>query len=287
MMPNNFCVFILTHGRPENVLTYDTLKNSGYTGKIYIVIDDEDKTAARYVEKFGDEVLIFCKKEAAKQTDDGECQRENKDRRAIVYARNVCFELARKVGCDYFIQLDDDYTSFNYRFNHEYDFGDWGVKKNLDALFSIYLDYYKSIPALTIAMAQSGDFIGGKNSSLAKSVKTKRKAMNTFFCCVDRPFKFTGKMNEDVTTYVTLGRKGELFLSCLNLAIHQKATQANAGGMSDMYLTSGTYMKSFSSIIFSPSCIKVAEMGAVNKRLHHHVSWENAAPRIINEKYKK
>ena len=31
------------------------------------------------------------------------------DRRAIVYARNASFEIAKKLGLKYFLQLDDDY----------------------------------------------------------------------------------------------------------------------------------------------------------------------------------
>ena len=43
MKNKDFAVFILTHGRPDNVITYNTLKKAGYTGDIYIVIDNEDK----------------------------------------------------------------------------------------------------------------------------------------------------------------------------------------------------------------------------------------------------
>jgi len=52
-MRNDFCIFILTHGRPDRVHSYDSLIKAGYTGKVYIVIDDEDKTAAEYRKKFG------------------------------------------------------------------------------------------------------------------------------------------------------------------------------------------------------------------------------------------
>ena len=45
-MRDDFCAFILTHGRPYKVHTYQTLRKAGYTGKIYIVIDNEDKTEA-------------------------------------------------------------------------------------------------------------------------------------------------------------------------------------------------------------------------------------------------
>ncbi|EFN6257501.1 hypothetical protein FVI12_21595 [Escherichia coli] len=46
-MRDDFCAFILTHGRPDKVLTYRTLRRAGYTGKIFIVVDDEDKTRKR------------------------------------------------------------------------------------------------------------------------------------------------------------------------------------------------------------------------------------------------
>ena len=105
-MPNDFCAFILTHGRPDNVITYNTLLRHGYTGPIYIVIDNEDKTANRYYEVFGDKVVMFDKLSIAKSIDEG----DNFDgRRAIIYARNACFDIAKKLGYTYFIELDDDY----------------------------------------------------------------------------------------------------------------------------------------------------------------------------------
>lgn len=64
-MRDDFCVFILTHGRPDRVYTYKTLRKRGYTGKIYIVIDDEDETENEYRAIYGDEVLQFCKKDVA------------------------------------------------------------------------------------------------------------------------------------------------------------------------------------------------------------------------------
>ena len=43
MMRNkDFVAFILTHGRADNVITYNTLRNHGYTGRIVLIIDDED-----------------------------------------------------------------------------------------------------------------------------------------------------------------------------------------------------------------------------------------------------
>ena len=57
--------------------------------------------------------------------------------------------------------------------------------------------------------------------------------------------------------------------------------------MSDIYEASGTYIKSFYSVLFSPSSVKVSVLNTENARLHHRVSWNNAVPKILNEKYKK
>ena len=57
----NYAVFILTHGRPDNVITYHTLRKAGYTGKIYLICDDEDKTLSEYQSKYQDQVIVFSK----------------------------------------------------------------------------------------------------------------------------------------------------------------------------------------------------------------------------------
>jgi hypothetical protein len=281
--PDNFAAFILTHGRPDSVVTYKALRKAGYTGRIFIVVDDTDKLIPEYKARYGKDVIVF-DKEAIAQTFDGA---DNfTDRRVIVYARNAAFEIAKELGIKYFIQLDDDYTAFNFKFDTSGHFGEWPIK-NLDGVFEALLNYYKKIPALTIAMAQNGDFIGGGKSGTAQKVGTKRKAMNTFICSTDRPFKFVGRINEDVNTYVNLGGRGELFLQINNVAIIQKQTQSNKGGMTDVYLAGGTYLKSFYTVIFNPASVKVAIMGEKHPRLHHKIRWRNTVPEILDEKHKK
>ena len=282
-MLKDFAALILTHGRPSKVKTYHTLKSCGYTGRIVIVVDDEDDTVEDYKDAYGEEVHVFSKEAIAKTFDEAD---NFNDRRAIVYARNASFEIAKKLGIKYFIQLDDDYTTFAYKFNGDYEYGDWKIK-SLDSVFYAMLKFYNSTNITSIAMAQGGDFIGGKNSGFAKKIMPKRKCMNTFICSTERPFQFVGRINEDVNTYTSVQGRGEVFLTIPNIAITQLQTQSNSGGMTDIYLDGGTYIKTFYSIIFSPSCVKVALMGTKHKRLHHKVSWNNAVPAIMREEYKK
>ena len=140
--------------------------------------------------------------------------------------------------------------------------------------------------AATVAFAQGGDFIGGLRGGNFKK-RLLRKAMNSFFCRVDRPIQFRGTMNEDVTTYTTLGSRGELFFTFVDVHIIQIPTQSLGGGMTAAYRESGTYLKTFYSVMSMPSCIKVGMMYSKNSRIHHRIDWECCVPKILNEKYRK
>lgn len=282
-MRDDFVAFILTHGRPCNVKTYHTLREQGYTGKIYFILDNEDETIEKYEKEFGREnIIVFDKEKASANIDTADLAQ---DRRAVVYARNQCFQIASMLGFRYFLQLDDDYTKFRFRYEeggklrHR-------IANDLDAVFDCMIDFLNESGALTVAFAQGGDFIGGINNVFWKN-RLKRKAMNTFFCDVQKPFSFVGSINEDVNMYTTLGNRGKLILSIADVSVEQLATQSNPGGLTDIYLALGTYVKSFYSVIFSPQCVKVAEMGVNHRRMHHFISWNHCTPMILPKKYKK
>lgn len=283
MADRKFCMFILSHGRSDRIYTLASLERAGYTGDYFIVIDNEDETSDEYFKRYGDKVIMFDKKAISKTFDTA----DNFDnRKTIVYARNACFQIAKEKGFTYFMELDDDYTSFDYRFNLDGDFKHSTMKK-LDIVIEKFIDFFERSNADCLAFAQGGDFIGGSGSTLGKNITTKRKAMNTLLCSTEKPFTFLGRINEDVNTYVRLGQIGKLFLTVSCCAIEQKTTQKNEGGMTDVYLDGGTYLKSFYSIIYSPSSVVLIKMGNKYKRIHHKVQWRFTIPCILNEMYKK
>jgi hypothetical protein len=284
MNEKSFVAFILTHGRPDRVHTFNSLRRAGYTGRVVIVLDNEDKTRAEYEKEFcGTEIEVFDKKAISDTFDEGD---NFQDRRAIIYARNACFEIAKKLGVRYFIELDDDYQCMQYRFDAK---GVYRPKNilSIDKVFDAMVGFLKTSKCSTVAMAQGGDYIGGDVGSFAKKLRLHRKAMNTFVCDAQNPFQFFGRINEDVNLYTCGGRRGILLFTIPNVSIVQKQTQSNAGGMSDLYLDSGTYVKSFYSVMYAPSCVKIKDMGPVHRRLHHSVKWKNAVPCIVGEELRK
>lgn len=281
----NIAVFILSHGRPDNVITYKTLRNCGYTGKIFIIVDDEDKTLSQYQAKYKDEVIVFSKKDYEQKFDIMDNFDGNK---VIVYARNACYDIARELGLDYFFEYEDDYTNFQYRYIDGKALK--GITpKNLDNILSAMIECLDATGSSTIAFCQGGDHMGGVRSF--DHISYKRKAMNSFVFKVNAnpadDTLFTGRMNDDVNTYLSQGKIGKLFFQIAVINLVQLQTQSNSGGNTDAYKLFGTYVKSFYSVIAAPDCCKVAYMGSANRRLHHKINWNHAVPMILDEKHRK
>lgn len=284
-MRDDFAVFILTHGRPDHVYTYKSLIKAGYTGKIYLVIDDEDKKADQYRALYGDAILTFAKRAIAETVDAGD---NFNDLRSDMYVRNAMFALAREQKLRYFIQLDDDYIVFDFRRDSRLRYVKKRILSTLDQVFESLVSFLNVTPFASIAIAQGGDFMAGKDNRYAQHVITQRKAMNSFLCDVQKPFPFFGRLNVDVNNYTAAQRRGVLFMTTMQVALEQKRTQATAGGMTEAYLDHGTYVKSFYSVMYAPSCVKIAELrGPRHTRIHHRVFYDACAPCILPESVRK
>lgn len=279
-LPNDFAVIIPTHGRHDRVFTEASLRKAGYTGDVYLLCDDQDQQLSKYQEKYGDKVLVFSKNDYAEKFD----KMDNFGNKAcVVYARNAMWDAARSVGLKYFAVADDDYSHFEYRITSN---GGYYAKRirNIDSVFFAYVQFMKDSGIDTICFAQGGDFMGGsQNVFVSKGFKHARKMMNLYFFDVDKPIEFKGTINEDLTSSVTHGVTGGVIITTRMNSIVQKQTQSNPGGLTDIYLELGTYVKSFYSVMAAPSCIKVAPMGDTALRLHHAVTWKHAVPKIIRE----
>ena len=284
-MRDDFCVFILSYNRPQQVKTLDTLDKHGYEGDRYIIINHEDDIEP-YTEEHGEDRVIYLDKEdALPETDRG----DNFDRRDTpLYTRNQLWDLADNLGYDYFLVLDEDYYHFQYRFTESFDYHpSYEYLDDFNEYIDAAIEYMERGDLDTLCMAQGGDFIGGADSQMAQQVQTKRKAMNTFLCRTDKPFKFRGTMNDDVNTYVRAAQYGKRFLTVNFVSVDQENTQQDDGGLADIYADHGTYMKSFYTVLYSPSCASISKLhDRADERMHHKISWRNAVPKIVPESTK-
>lgn len=287
MMRNkSFCAFILSHGRADNIKTIKALHKCGYTGDIRFLCDDEDEQLPRYKDNFGEgNVAVFNKDEASKLFD----PMDNFGvRKVITFARNQCFLEAKRLGYKNFIELDDDFSDFIFKYDKERRFVSRIAIPNLDDVFDILVDFLNSTPTTTIALSQGGDFIGGYKGMFGQKIFLRRKAMNSFiFKTESAPIFFQGTLNEDVTTYVRFGNTGNLFFTNNIVCLNQELSQQGKSGITDIYKNLGTYVKSFYTIMAAPSCVRINAMGQVDMRIHHSIKWKYAVPKIISEKHKR
>lgn len=288
-LPEDFAAFILTHGRPHAQQTLATLKTRGYTGRCYLVVDDEDETLAEYQKLYGDQVLVFSKRETIEAFDIG----DNFGGGGSCIPRNAIWDLAENLGHRHFVMLDDDYTSFRFRWN-EHLSHEWIEMTDLDSVLAAMLDWFRTLPeqVVTVAMSQGGDWIGGEAGQ--PHIHARRKAMNSFICDTRRRFAFPGRLNEDVSAYTEVQRRGLAMFTLFQVQLLQKATQQETGGLTETYRDGGTYVKSFYSVMRCPSAVRVSYLhprfgrfaGGV-PRIHHRVTHDHCAPRVIPETCQK
>ena len=281
MKSNDFAVFILSHGRADTISTYRALRDGGYTGRTYVVIDNEDDQEELYRQKFGDDIIQFDKRDYLEKTDLGDL---DTDRRIGVFARNFIQDEAKRLGYKFHLQLDDDVHGFTYRFAHG------KVLRalhcyHLDEVFSGMVEYMKETPITSLSFALSAYNMGGVDGSIKDGMT--RKTMTTFLMRADDVQYFHMRMNDDITTSLINGMRGKLYYSYLPIEVEVDKTQVKAGGMTDIYQKNGTYRKSFYSVMCCPSCVKVSAMGITDYRIHHTISWNNAVPKLLSERWCK
>jgi hypothetical protein len=200
--------------------------------------------------------------------------------------------LAAELGYTHYWQLDDDYLGFWHRAqmfvadDNDRPFLSARSVHDLDAVVDATLDFLDTSGATAIAFAQAGDFIGGLASGFWRD-GLRRKAMNTFLARVDDPVRFVGRLNDDVNTVVTESMRGRIYFTLTDVMIVPVLTQQEPGGMTDAYAEAGTWVKSFMSVMYAPSAVRVAEMGRAIMRIHHQVTWNRVAPKILSDQHRK
>ncbi len=280
-----FAVFVLTHGRADTISTIDMLFKQNYTGDWYVVIDNEDVQGDRYRERFGDHVLMFDKKAEAELTDTGDTDKEN--RRVGVFARNAIQKFARELGYEYHLQLDDDFTNIAFRLPApDGSRLDYQASKSLDGIFNAMLEFMDNTPTAWLSMGLSSDYIGGLQSD-RYLMGLYPKSMGSFLLRKDDPVDFFMRMNDDITTTVLNQFKGRIGFSVAPIHVQTPSTQSAKGGMTEAYLDAGTYRKSFYTVLAGPSFAKISKQGRIYFRIHHRISWGNACPKILSDRWKK
>ena len=275
-MLNSFAVLIISHGRAGNVSTLDMLRQCGYGGKYFIVVDNEDDQQKRYIEEYGAEnVIIFDKQEYIEKVDTISTSGE---RKTPLFARNAVHDIAKSKGLKYYALYDDDLTGLSYRYKGE---GKLKAKdvKSLDRIFEAMINFMDDTNTDAMAFTNAGGLIGGLHGRWQEGLR--RQAANTYILRTDREYPFIGVYNEDMNFSLLLASTGRLVFELTHICFYAPERGSNAGGLSETYSKKNWYYINFHSVVCCPWCCKT------NKKDNLQVSWKHALPMIVNERWKK
>ena len=276
-----YAAFILTHGRPNNQKTYNTLKELGFTRKIYLVLDDQDPTIQQYIDNYGEEnIIVFNKAKFIAQTDTGLSEPVSK---FAVFARNAIESIAQEMGYKYFIMMDDDIYKFRLRQDVDGSLKTFPLNGIIDEVFDACFRYVDSANLACLSPGVSKVYRCGVQ---ALDWNNKyRICVNCFFR--NGAFKVNWRLNmfEDLITNLDCSTEGQVWLTYIPLQADLGEFNGKVeGGNTDVYRTFDGFKMAFMSIVSHPECNDMKFFNGHWKPVTHT---STAINRIIPEKYKK
>lgn len=282
-MLDNFAIFILTHGRPHNQRTLSTLRTQGFTGKIYLVVDDEDKTLNEYKEEYGDCVLVFNKEHYIQKTDTG---LKEPLRNFAVFARNAIEDFAKQFDLKYFGMFDDDILKFRFRYIENDKLLSESVT-DLDTVIGTYIDYMECCNLACTGFGVATQYIGGLQRFNQRSPvnNSLRLCYNAYIRCSTFNVDWLLNMCEDRITSILHNTRGQIWQQLLFVQIDTSPLYGKIdGGNSSVYRMLDEFTQVFFPIVSNPNTNFIS---TYNDHLVTHISGEdNLCPKIIGGKYK-
>ena len=281
-MRDDFACIVISHGRPE-CSTVKVLRASGYTGKIFIVVDDEDEKLPEYLEKYGEFVHVFHKVEDFDTGDLGGSMA------CGVFARNECLKVAEQNELTYYLELDDDCESLVFR----YPDGDHlrGAKaRNLDKLFEAICCYFDEAPIQYLGFGNPVDYIGGLPTFENGQINPNRLVMNGYFLRTSNKLVWRARYSDDGITVIDEAQKGHAgfrfnsVMQKFDVWDPKRSGSKITGGSIATYDNEGSYKMRFYAVMFHPDCEKLRTSGG------GYIDSKNANatyPKIISGRFKK
>lgn len=278
-MRTDFAFVILCWKRPEATHTLKWLKKIGWEGKVFFAVDNADPTKNDYINVAMDNNIDYFTFD--KDTSVSDQMFNNKLKSGAVCTRKVVENVMREKGIKFFCVLDDDYNQFRR----------WDRKAftahTLDLIINYYCDILKEIPFVSVmSMAQGGEAVAGTEELYRKN-HYKLKAMNFWFCSIDKPVQYSGIMNDDVNAGILLNKYGNFSIQYNGAVLFQ--VMQKSGGMKDVYAEqSAMYQKAMFSVMLAPSFVKLNFLrnyagGQTSKRIYHQIRREYAYPYVIEK----
>ena len=225
-MRNDFAIFIPSYDRCKTLLngTLHMLKKYNYTGKWYVVIDDNDPQLDTYKEKISEEhLLIFHKPDYYDYYDT--CYNK-KDINSKLYALGFINDVINNSNINYYYIIDDDFEYIKYNKKIV-------EKLNYDELIDLFI---------SLIDIDNIDLIGFCNFPYGEENSFDNIISGNYFLKKDNNLKWLCNFNEEVGTSLCNIDLGKLVYSIYlnNPRIYYKqekqwSISTKKGGNSKLY----------------------------------------------------
>lgn len=283
-MRTDFAVIVNSHGRPD-FSAAEALRRAGYTGQLFITVDDEDDKILEYVARFGGQNIRIFHKECVGDYDVEDNFSEPMG--VVMFARNEAWKMAFAKGLKYFFVMDDDLKSISYRAVKGGKLKSYQAH-GIDSCFEAICDFMESDSRIFgIGFGFANDYIGGAERFEDEFGK-KRLIMNGYFCKTERKYSFDGRVCEDSITSLNQARAGKIFLNITSVMMQYNIWMPNKkqgkGGMQDTYKKMSSYAMRCYALMSNPSCVKIKQ---VENGFDTMIQKQYAYPKILSSRCKK
>lgn len=275
---NDIDIFIPSYHRPHNNKTADYFIRNGYDpNKIHVVLDSEADDIAEYEQEAkmnGYKLHVFDMEEARRRYD--YVHRPSKARRSAGQARNMFYDIAKDLGIDFFIVIDDDTNHYEFRpFGRYCRIAKIGEVRHV---FSRIKEMMQKRHIGLFGLSQTGEMFENSDTK-----QIRNKVMNTTFVNTNHIYRGErGVQDDDTSQFVTIQNEGYFVGSIRNgIVLHQTLSATATGGLTELYNECKLLNKAIVCVIQFPAAI-IAEKQVMNGgRLHHRIKARYLIPKIL------
>lgn len=281
MKNNDIDIFIPSYHRPHNIKTATFFISQGYDPKkIHVVIDNEADDKIEYEEECkmqGFQLHVFDMAEARMRYD--YVHRPSKSRRSAGQARNMFYDIAKELGIDFYIVIDDDTNHYEFR-----PFGKYNRMAKMKEIRNVFARVKEMMQKRHIGLfglSQTGEMFEN-----ADTKPIRNKVMNTTF--VNTKYIYRGErgvQDDDTSQFVTIQNEGYFTGSIRNgIVLHQTLSATATGGLTELYNECKLFNKALVCVIQFPSAITAERQVMNGGRLHHRIKSRYLIPKILKGK---
>lgn len=278
---------ICTHGRPNAQHTYETLRKSGYTGEIYLILDDEDnklKDYNRFIDEQHEDNLFCSVFNKQKYIDKSDTGTNENQRKCILYAKNYCEDFARELKLQAFIIADDDILKFRFRYIEDGKLKSQNITHSMDDVIESYIKTMLDCDMTATGFGFTQFYFTGVNSFSVENVVKYRVPYNFVFRNPNHRVDWMSWFGEDIITAVYYGRIGQLWTAMPYVQQEIVSLATAEGGMKDTYDNNSSIRLAMQNIMYLPSELKPYKY---NDTYMASIRRDHAFPKLISSCFKK